>query len=174
MSSNILEKSDRRELKYFERLKFDQGVGFSCTEMAADSVAPPSVCEFWWWQRRQECRTVSGAKWINEGAATRQRCDRSTSRSLDDVFRNECDEAGDLCFPGRANAVVPAQDGGHVVSIGSGTVALLKKVSAWGWIYVREEHIILRVGVVRPSILYKKEVVSHSMSAALRVAQFRR
>ena len=31
-------------------------------------------------------------------AAMRQRCDRSTSRSLDDVFRTECDEAGELCF----------------------------------------------------------------------------
>ena len=31
MSSNILEKSDRPDVKYFERLKFDQGVGLSCT-----------------------------------------------------------------------------------------------------------------------------------------------
>ena len=29
----------------------------------------------------------------------RQRCDRSAGGSLDDVFRNECDEAGELSFP---------------------------------------------------------------------------
>ena len=99
VSSNILQKSDRPKVNYFGRPRLDLRCRPFVHSVAAESVAPPSVCEFWVVTTGTGVPHSQWCKMDQRRAATRQRCYRSMSRSLDVVFRNECDEAGELCFP---------------------------------------------------------------------------
>ena len=67
MSSNILEKSDRPDAKHFERLKFDQGVGLSCTVLQQRVLHVQVFVSFGGDSGDRSAAQFSGAKWINEG-----------------------------------------------------------------------------------------------------------